>query len=62
MEQIQLKLEKISEYFVDMATLFESVKLEFQTLKAEAINKNDGATQTEWSNSQVNEEDEQNYF
>ena len=39
MEQIELKLEKISGLFMDMATLFESVKMEFQTLKNETINK-----------------------
>ena len=62
MEQIELKLEKISGLFMDMATLFESVKMEFQTLKNETINKNDGSTQTVWSNSRLNKGDEENYF
>ena len=61
MKQIQQKLEKISNCFVDMTQLFESVKQEFEMLKAETVTK-DVVTQTEWINSKLSEEDKEIFF
>ena len=62
MQSLREKIEKISDCFYGVSTLFENIKSEFEALESKIVPKSDAVTQTELADFDLTEDEEKNFF